>query len=359
MAHSKTSGADPTDGRLPDIGSGEEESSKAGTECQQAEGDGSEEQVSQIGTRRRHSGKEECRDATPSRRSRSRRRRRDKEGDHQREPSDHTRKRRRKRRNKRMVEEREAPETMEAERTPERKRSESEGARKRKGPGAEDGQNEEPDAETDWEQESLQSTQVEEGGEHLLGVLKSWLQSEECGGLSISQCGALLAVAAFRSGTPLGSYLSRALVPGSSSGQRNRRQRSLLPLPLWDDPVTELKKLQEEGEFRRLAGSWAEKKTNKDKAGRLSRKVGLLVWHGLTVTVLNFLWTGGGGKGEVAAGPPGKAQSQALDRIWELVKVFVDDNSESTRPLIRSCRGFPRWGMVPMWRSPSFEYPAA
>jgi hypothetical protein len=235
-----------------------------------------------------------------------------------------------------MVEEREAPETMEAERTPERKRSESEGARKRKGPGAEDGQNEEPDAETDWEQESLQSTQVEEGGEHLLGVLKSWLQSEECGGLSISQCGALLAVAAFRSGTPLGSYLSRALVPGSSSGQRNRRQRSLLPLPLWDDSVTELKKLQEEGEFRRLAGSWAEKKTNKDKAGRLSRKVGLLVWHGLTVTVLNFLWTGGGGKGEVAAGPPGKAQSQALDRIWELVKVFVDDNSESTSKVPRS-----------------------
>ena len=235
-----------------------------------------------------------------------------------------------------MVEEREAPEAMETERTPERKRSESEGARKRKGPGAGDGQNEEPDAETDWEQESLQSAQVEEGGEHLLGVLKSWLQSEECGGLSISQCGALLAVAAFRSGTPLGSYLSRALVPGSSSGQRNRRQRSLLPLPLWDDSVTELKKLQEEGEFRRLAGSWAEKKMSKDKAGRLSRKVGLLVWHGLTVTVLNFLWTGGGGKGEVAAGPPGKAQSQALDRIWELVKVFVDDNSESTSKVPRS-----------------------
>ena len=156
------------------------------------------------------------------------------------------------------------------------------------------------------------------------------------GGLSISQCGALLAVAAFRSGTPLGSYLSRALVPGSSSGQRNRRQRSLLPLPLWDDSVTELKKLQEEGEFRRLAGSWAEKKMSKDKAGRLSRKVGLLVWHGLTVTVLNFLWTGGGGKGEVGAGPPGKAQSQALDRIWELVKVFVDDNSESTSKVPRS-----------------------
>ena len=238
-----------------------------------------------------------------------------------------------------MAEKRKTPEALEAEGRPERRRSRSKGQRQGevgKDFSGEAGENKESDAETDWEQESLQSTQVEDGGEHVLEVMKSWLQGEECGGLSVSQSGALLAVATLRSGTPLGSYLSRTLVPGSADGERNRRQRGLLPLPLWEDSLTELRKLKEEGEFRRLAGTWGERKGNKEKAAKQSRKVGLLVWHGLAVVLLNFLWTGGGGAGEIARGSPSKGQSKALERIWEMVKTFVDDCSESTSKVPRS-----------------------
>lgn len=46
------------------------------------------------------------------------------------------------------------------------------------------------------------------------------------------------------------------------------------------------------------------------------------------MTVLNVLWTGGGRKGDVHQGEVSKAQSDALDRIWQSVKDFVDDTSE-------------------------------
>lgn len=62
--------------------------------------------------------------------------------------------------------------------------------------------------------------------------MKAWLRSEECGGLTVSQNGALVALAAFRSGTPLGQYLERLVKPGSDVGLEGSRQRSLLPLPL-------------------------------------------------------------------------------------------------------------------------------
>ena len=51
------------------------------------------------------------------------------------------------------------------------------------------------------------------------------------------------------------------------------------------------------------------------------------MWHGLIVVALNWLYTGGNLEG--AVGPPaGRATAQqesALCRIWDLVKVFVDE----------------------------------
>ena len=187
-----------------------------------------------------------------------------------------------------------------------------------------------------YEQESLETVDVAENGQSLLDATKGWLRSEECGGLTVSQNGALVALATFRSGTPLGQYLERLVKPGSDVGTEGTRQRSLLPLPLLPDSATVLSKVFETGEFKRLAGTWGAKKLNKEKAGKEMRRVGLLIWHGLVVTLLNFLWSGGRAKGPVHQGQPSKAQRMANDRLWGLVKDFVDDSSESKDKLPRS-----------------------
>ena len=192
-----------------------------------------------------------------------------------------------------------------------------------------------PSAES-YEQESLETVGVADDGETLLDAMKSWSRQEECGGLTVSQSGALMALATFRSGTPLGRYLERLVKPGSDVGAEGSRQRSLLPLPLLPDSITEMSKLFETGEFKRLAGSWGSKKTNKEKAAKEMRRVGLLVWHGMVVCLVNFLWCGGGAKGPVHRGAVSKAQKLANDRLWNLVRDFVDDHSETKEKLPRS-----------------------
>eukprot|EP00438_Fugacium_kawagutii_P011318 Skav205073 [mRNA] locus=scaffold142:449288:454273:- [translate_table: standard] len=178
-------------------------------------------------------------------------------------------------------------------------------------------------------QGSVNSSLVAPGGEEAFEILRSWLKEEDLGELSIAQCGALLALITLRGGGTLGNYLLKMLMPESSSGSRERRQRSLLPLPLWSDSKDELMKLKEEGEYKRLAGSSGAKKAAKEKSGRVMRRAGLLIWHGLVVTLINTLWTGGGKGGDVHRGETTKAQAAALDRLWQAVKDFVDDVSES------------------------------
>ena len=178
--------------------------------------------------------------------------------------------------------------------------------------------------------ESLETVALGDDAEETLQVMRAWLQTEETGGLSIAQTGALLAITIRRSGTPLGEYLSRSVVPGSGDGMGGRRQRGVLPLPLLEDSKVELRKIFENGEFRRLAGSWANKRQNKEKAAKAIRRIGMLVWHGLVVTALNVLWTGGGGSAQICTTEPTKSQQMALDRLWDRVRDFVDDSSESS-----------------------------
>ena len=174
------------------------------------------------------------------------------------------------------------------------------------------------------------------GAEEFTATMKQWLKSEECGGLSVSQTGALLCLAIRRSGTPLGQYLERLVMPESIDGTDGRRQRSLLPIPLLPDSQEEIKKLFEGGEFRRLAGTWGVKKSNKERAAREMRRIGMLCWHGLVITFLNFMWSGGGAKGQVPVGNPTHSQKMAQDRLWETVRDFVDDNSETKERIPRS-----------------------
>ena len=173
-------------------------------------------------------------------------------------------------------------------------------------------------------------------GQQALEVMRSWLKDEECGGLTVAQNGALLALTAFRSGTPLGDYLGRLVMPRPDDGAERGRQRSILPLPLWDDSKSALKEVFESGEFKRLAGTWANKKQNKEKAARLSRKKGLLIWHGLVVTFINHMWTGGGSSARVPEGPPSESQKLALEQLWGFVRDFVDDSSETAEKVPRS-----------------------
>eukprot|EP00435_Cladocopium_sp_Y103_P065934 s1385_g28.t1 len=191
-------------------------------------------------------------------------------------------------------------------------------------------------AEASYEQESFETVGLTPDANHLLEMMKAWLKTEECGGLSIAQNGALLALAIARSGTPLSKYMERLAGPGSDDGGDGRRQRSLLPMPLLPDSKTELRKVWDTGEFRRLAGAWGAKKSGKEKAAREMRRIGLLIWHGLVVTFLNFLWSGGVAKSRVPSGEPTKAQRMAQERLWETVKDFVDDTSEVKEKVPRS-----------------------
>ena len=203
-----------------------------------------------------------------------------------------------------------------------RREGETEGGRKGQGPSESDA----PEILVD--EESLETVLTGDDGVASLEMLKTWLATEETGGLSVAQSGALLALSVWRSGTPLGAYLHRVLEPGSDDGEKGGRQRGVLPIPLLPDVEAELKKLFESGEFRRLAVSWGAKRQNKEKAARQARKTGMLLWHGLVVTGMNFLWTGGGAAGKVCRGAPTKVQQRALDRLWETVRDFLDDTSE-------------------------------
>eukprot|EP00438_Fugacium_kawagutii_P004912 Skav217251 [mRNA] locus=scaffold47:369148:372975:- [translate_table: standard] len=201
---------------------------------------------------------------------------------------------------------------------------------------------EEPDTdEAEWDTTSVTSAGVMEGDLEALQVMREWLRSEDTGGLTVAQSGALLALTARRSGTALGKYLERMVL--GSDGARNSRQRSLLPLPLKEDSKLALRELFESGEYRRLAGTWGAKKDAKTKAAKVARKTGMLIWHGLLVTTVNVLQTGGSKDAAIHSGPVTKAQEMALERFWEAIRVFVDDTSESKEKVPRST-GVGEWG---------------
>ena len=175
----------------------------------------------------------------------------------------------------------------------------------------------------------------EEEVESALSGFRRWLKENRMDGLTTVQCGAHLMLQILKSGTSFGKYLRRMLEPHEET--RQERQRSVLPLPLKDDSWKEMKKVMESGEFKRLAGTWKEKQAlGASKTKKEMRKVGLLIWHGLVTASLNFLWSGGRTLGQIARGKPSKAQLMCQERLWESVRVFVDDVSETTEKLVKA-----------------------
>ena len=175
----------------------------------------------------------------------------------------------------------------------------------------------------------------EEEVESALNGFRRWLKENPMDGLTTVQCGAHLMLQILKSGTSFGKYLRRMLEPHEET--RQERQRSVLPLPLKDDSWKEMKKVRDSGEFKRLAGTWKEKQAlGASKTKKEMRKVGLLIWHGLVTASLNFLWSGGRTLGQIAQGTPSKAQVMCQERLWESVKVFVDDVSETAEKLVKA-----------------------
>ncbi len=172
--------------------------------------------------------------------------------------------------------------------------------------------------------------------------LRKWLRENDVKGLSISQMAAHLVVQIKKSNNNMSRYMNRMLAE-PDPGERKERQRSILPLPCLVDSRESVKEVWSSEEFRRLAGTWSKKKgMSSSKIHREMRRMGLLVWHFLVVGALNFLWEGSKPSGRVCLATPSKSQQLALDRLWNAVKVFMDDTSESSEKILK-CPGYESW----------------
>eukprot|EP00438_Fugacium_kawagutii_P024621 Skav207650 [mRNA] locus=scaffold2758:77333:83766:+ [translate_table: standard] len=160
-----------------------------------------------------------------------------------------------------------------------------------------------------------------------IAELMSWLRENEPKHLSAAQVGTHLVLQAVTLNGTLGQIIEMSLAPTWVEGER---RRNLFPLPLWPDVRDELEEVIEKMRFKDEPGEWRARAETKAKANRALRKQGLLVWHGLVVNALN--WLHADGKPAKGVGPPGgqatQAQEEALLRIWEMVKVYVNEKPD-------------------------------
>ena len=97
--------------------------------------------------------------------------------------------------------------------------------------------------------------------------------------------------------------------------------------------MTHLRSIIDDGEDEVKPDKRQGGRVTKAQAQRNMRLEGMKAWHGLMVVVLNFLF---GDRPKIHGPSPGggatAAQEAALTRIWEQVKVFVDDKEERGVP---------------------------
>ena len=177
----------------------------------------------------------------------------------------------------------------------------------------------------------------EEELEKDLNTFRHWMGEHLPDGLGIPQLGAHLVLQLRHSPTGLGRYLTRMLAEPSSVGGGGDRQRGVLPLPVLPDSRDAVRRIVEGGEYKRLAGGTkAKKDLGGAKVHREMRKNGLLTWHFRVTLALNFLWSGCRGRGRICDRGPTKAQKLCQDRLWEAVKRFVDDTSETNEKYVKA-----------------------
>lgn len=253
---------------------------EGGAEDVEVEG-GSHQDKEQIGTRRRRVPEERAfRDAT-QRREESEQRIRG-QGKVRRGGEDHgtgeiKEPRKRRRRHRRREESPRRPELEEGqeeeqvvEETEPRHRAPEVGQRKRQ-------EDERTQPDSGCSGESGEDASVSEAEvETAVEALRKWLRDNPMDGLTTVQCGAHLLLQVVKSGTAFGKYVRRMVEPHGEEEQG--RQKSVLPLPLKEDSLNELKKIIASGEYRRLAGTWKEKQNmGASKTKKEMRKSGLLI----------------------------------------------------------------------------------
>ena len=105
--------------------------------------------------------------------------------------------------------------------------------------------------------------------------------------------------------------------------------QNLFPLPLWQSVRDAMEEVRGSGKYRDDPGDWRSRGETKGKAAKALRMEGLCVCHGLLVLSLNFLY---GYRASADRPRPGSqataAQESALEVLWDMVKVFVDDKEE-------------------------------
>ena len=154
--------------------------------------------------------------------------------------------------------------------------------------------------------------------------LLQWLTEISGDHLTAAQMSQYVLLQAVTLNGPFGRLLENSLKPIWEQGTR---VRNLMPLLLWPDVIEAMEEVLISQKYKDSPGDWRSRGATKTKAGRALRWQGILLWHGLVVVALN--WMHSGGSLQDAVGPPaGWATSQqetALCRIFELVKVFVDE----------------------------------
>eukprot|EP00438_Fugacium_kawagutii_P022919 Skav229978 [mRNA] locus=scaffold372:377191:382604:+ [translate_table: standard] len=167
----------------------------------------------------------------------------------------------------------------------------------------------------------------ESGDEVTPGKVKDlveWLRDNDGQHLTAAQVSQHIIIQAITLNGGFGQLLEMSLRPTRGSGGR---VRNLMPLPLWPDSRTAIEEVVQSMRYRDRPGEWRSRGETKSRANKALRVEGLLRWHGLVVIGLNYLHAGG--SIEAGRAPPGGmatvAQEKALLRIWEMVKIFVDE----------------------------------
>ena len=199
------------------------------------------------------------------------------------------------------------------------------------------------DAETKREEEELpkrrkarhrRREESEEGDLDLnaaaSSLLREWLSDNPPKGLSSAQLVKHLALQLMAVEGPLKEYLLWSL---QSPSRREGRMQNLFPLPLWYDGREALNEILDEMKVKDESGDWRKRGDTKGRASKALRGQGLRAWHGLVVVMLNFMY------GDRAVGtrptPSGQAtapQERALETLWELVRVFIDEKEANGVP---------------------------
>ena len=161
-------------------------------------------------------------------------------------------------------------------------------------------------------------------------MFRNWLADEPPAGLSAAQLVKHLVLQIWRSDGPFSRYVEWSL---QTPEEQRGKVQNLFPLPLWFDDREALREILDEASVRDKPGEWRKYGDTKSKASRALKGQGLRAWHGLAVVSLNFLhghrWSDDAPRLGSAATAP---QEGALNVIWEMVKLFVDEKAKGGVP---------------------------